>query len=308
MFIGLTLLTWVATTSAAPRWYWDDRFSQEEKAGLIDWVQHSLDGMSVLLGDSSVTYHVHFLRHRRGGEPVPWAETNKGRGRRVFFHVDTRYPWTAFKQDWTAPHELSHLIFPYLGEDSRWFAEGIASYLQYQIMYAGNVLSWEQAMGRYRNSFGDAASESRARDTSIVEQSRRGASGSYVRLYWGGAAYFLHADRELFLARRMRLTDVVRMYAQCCYTAWGVDADDMIREFDRLSGSSVFADTYTRTVARPGFPDTAEALDWLRENPPPRRSVMDPSLKAWAPAEASGARTQRVKKDAKLKAIQGNRS
>jgi hypothetical protein len=101
-----------------------------------------------------------------------------------------------------------------------------------------------------------------------VEQSRGGLSGGYVRLYWGGAAYFLHADRRLFLDYGTRLTDIIQEYSDCCYTPWGTDAEGMIRQFDRLRGSTAFSDTYAQTVARSGFPETADALIWLRRNPP----------------------------------------
>ncbi|MGH8530028.1 MAG: hypothetical protein ACRETN_09355 [Nevskiales bacterium] len=267
VLIGIMLLAYATASATAPRWHWEGRFSEQEKAGLSDWIEQVLHGMTTLLGEPSDTFHVHFV-HRSSDEPVPWGETNKGRGRRAYLHVDTRYPWTAFVQDWTAPHELSHLLFPYLGEDSRWFAEGIASYLQYQIMYASGVLSWEQVIARYDDRFRSARAGSRFGDMSIVEHSRRASSSGYVRLYWGGAAYFLQADRQLYLAHGTRLTDVIRKYAVCCYQPWGVDADGMINQFDRLSGGTVFAKTYARTVARPGFPDTAEALEWLQQHPP----------------------------------------
>ena len=266
ILIGIALL-FCANAQATPSWHWDDRFSDDEKAGLMRWVEHGFNGLEALLGKPSGTFYVHFLRASRGGEPVPWAHTNKGRGRRVYFHVNTDFSWDAFTRDWTAPHELSHLLFPYLGEDSRWFAEGIASYLQYQIMYASGVLSWEEAIARYEDRFSSARSRQRFADLSIVEQSREG-SGGYVRLYWGGAAYFLHADRQLLLDHGKRLTDIIRKYSDCCYTPWGTDAGGMIRQFDRLSGSTVFSDVYEQTVARSGFPETAEALAWLRRNPP----------------------------------------
>ncbi len=263
--VGLTLLAYASLLPAKTQWHWDDRFSEQEKSGLTAWIEQSMGGLGALFGEVPQTWHVHFLRHP-ASEPVPWAETNKGRGPRVYFHVDTRHPWSAFRQDWTAPHELSHLLFPYLGEDSRWFAEGIASYLQYQVMYANGVLSWKQAIARYADRFRSARSDTNSGDLSIVEQGERG--GGYVRLYWGGAAYFLHADRALFLGKGKRLNDIIRLYMACCYEPFGVDARGMIREFDRLSESRIFSDAYAQTVAAPGFPDTDEALEWLQQHPP----------------------------------------
>lgn len=258
----------MTSAQAAPRWYWHDAFTQPEIAGLTSWIDDSRRGFSALFGAPLDDIKIHFHRYPRASEPVPWAETNKGNGRRADFHVDTRYSWNEFRSDWTAPHELSHLLFPYLGDDSRWFAEGIASYLQYQIMYANGTLTWEQTLARYEDSFRAARSTAGFDDVSIVEQSRRASSGGYARLYWGGAAYFLQADQRLFREHGLRLNDIIRKYGQCCYTAWGVDADGMIAIFDRLSDSTVFSDTYADSVVRPGFPATADALAWLRRNPP----------------------------------------
>ena len=270
--LAIGLLTWTLGALAAPRWHWHDRFSDQEQSGLKAWVEHALDAMQALFGEvpDRRAILVHFHRHPRGGEPVPWAQTWKGSGREVFFHVDTRYDWRAFRADWTAPHELTHLLFPYLGHDDRWFAEGIASYLQYPILYAGGMLSWDEVIERYRQRFEDAADERSSGEQSIVAQSRGGAGGSggYGRLYWGGAAYFLHADRALHQATGLRLPEIVRRYGACCYRAWGADAADMIREFDRLSGTRVFSLAYEQTVARSGFPSTAASLEWLRNHPP----------------------------------------
>lgn len=270
---AVALLLFTSLTHAAPRWYWHDQFTDSERAGLTAWIDDSRRGIAALLGEPLDDIKVHFLRRPRAAEPVPWAETYKGNGRSAYFYVDTRYSWKEFRDDWTAPHELSHLLFPYLGESSRWFAEGIASYLQYQVMYASGALDWKQAMARYERNDGAARAIPGFAGLSIVEQSRRVPSADYSRLYWGGAAYFLHSDRRLFLERGLRLTDVIRQYAACCYSSWGIDDAGLIAEFDRLSGSQVFSETYALTVARPGFPATAVAMAWLRRNPPHLREM-----------------------------------
>jgi hypothetical protein len=265
LFAGLT--SFAATANADARWHWETRFSDAEKAGLTAWIEHTLGGMDALFGNTPGTFDVHFHRSQDTSEAVPWGETNKGGGRHAHFFVDTDYPWSDFEEDWTAPHELSHLLFPYLGEDSRWFSEGVASYLQFQIMYADGVLTWKQAIARYAERLGAAEAAAKG-PISIVARSRDGASGGYIPIYWGGAAYFLYADRLLQQRRGMRLAEVIRKYSDCCFQPWGTDAAGMIREFDRLSASTVFSDAYDATVSRPGFPQTAETLRWLAEHPP----------------------------------------
>ena len=274
------LILFAARADAENRWHWDDRFSDAEQVALSEWISdaeqvalsewisHTTAAMDALFGPVPAIFDVHFHRRDEAREPVPWGQTNKGGGRHVHFFVDPAYPSAAFRADWTAPHELIHLLFPYLGEDSRWFAEGVASYLQYQVMFADGVLDWPQAIARYDERFA-AARSAAAGTASVVERSRGDLKGRWLPVYWGGAAFFLEADRRLFLQRSLRLTDVVARYSACCYRPWGVDADDMIRRFDVLSDSHAFSEAYAATVKAPGFPPTADALAWLAKHPPP---------------------------------------
>lgn len=264
------LLTAVSGASAGSmNWRWEDRFSNSEAAKLQRWVRHAQSGVESLFGSVPMTIDVHFHRSNRGGEPVPWANTSKGRRLGVNFHVDTRYSEDRFKRDWTAPHELSHLLFPYVGRSGMWFSEGIASYLQYQVMYANGTHSWERAIERYAGRFRAARRDNRPRSESIVDLTGKiRQTRSYVRLYWGGAAFFMNADYRLHQDHNMRLNDVIARYVDCCYRRNGVGAMDMIRTFDRISGTDVFSTTYDDTVATAGFPSTSQALAWLADNPP----------------------------------------
>ncbi|MEM9304851.1 MAG: hypothetical protein AAGE01_22250, partial [Pseudomonadota bacterium] len=196
--LSLVLLLAASAASAVPRWHWEDDFSRREQARLVAWIEHADRGIEALFGDLPFAYDVHFHRLDNRGEPVPWANTSKRyNGRAVNFHVDVRHSQEDFIADWTASHEISHLLFPYVGRDGMWFAEGIASYIQYQAMYANGVLSWEQAIRRYADRFDRAERTSRVGNTPVAEMPRNiRQSRAYVRMYWGGAAYFLEVDRR----------------------------------------------------------------------------------------------------------------
>ncbi len=273
-WILLATISFAGCAHASLYWHWHAPFSPLERDKLKHWIHDSNRGLTRLFGEIPMDFHIHFERLPNRGEPVPWARTNKGRGASVYFHVDTRYSLAAFKRDWTASHELAHLLFPYLGEDGRWFAEGIASYLQYPIMYASGTLNWEQAVDRYRERFHRAGNIRIYDDVSIVELSRRKFGKlAYVRMYWGGAAYFARVDKRLADSTNKRLNDVITDYLHCCYQPWGVDARAMMRTLDRLSDTDIFWQTYLDTVLRPGFPPIGDVLDWLAANPPPLQSL-----------------------------------
>jgi len=275
--VGVWLLLLSAALCAEIDWRYEDRFTVAQRDKLEVWVRHADAGIRRLLGDPPRDYRVHFYRRWLASEPVPWAETDKGGGISVDFHVDPNYSLNEFKADWTASHELVHLLFPYLGEDDRWFAEGIASYFQYQVMYANGTLGWGQVIDRYKERFARAGRSSNGNELSIVELSRQIEEyRAFVRLYWGGAAYFLRVDQRLAAEKGLRLTEVVSNYTACCYRPWGEDAASMMRQFDRLSRSKIFTQTYAATVLGKGFPETKAALAWLAEHPPTLRRTLRP--------------------------------
>lgn len=258
----------------AMAWHWPDPFDARERSLIKGWLTGVQRGVERLVGPLPYESHFYLHRSRSSTSPVPWANTVKYPVPAVHFHVDLSHGAPALRADWTASHELSHLLFPYLGEDSRWFAEGIASYLQYQIMYLNGERSWQSAVDKLSERFARGRSSSRGHGLPIPEHSRAlDRTGGHVRLYWGGAAYFLNADRQLAQATAdrpvpLRLLDVIRRYVACCWKLWGADADDMIATFDKLSQTRVFRDTYETVMMRPAFPETADAEAWLLTRPP----------------------------------------
>jgi len=262
------IFCYAGQAQATPDWRWESDFTRSESAGLKSWVLHAERGLTSLFGPLPYAYRVYFHRSIDPDEPVPWAQTWKEYGRDVHFHVDTSHSWQTFKEDWTAPHELSHLMFPYLGDSGAWFSEGIASYLQYQIMYANNTIDWPEGIARYKERFRHARAQG-LEDMSIVDLSRvAGKLRLYVRLYWGGAAYFMQVDKRLYEERKMRLTEVIKKYIHCCYKGPGARVISMIKTFDRISNSKIFTETYFSTVAKSDFPETRETLAWLSKHPP----------------------------------------
>ena len=262
------LLT-TSTLHASPRWYWQDHFTREQQNMLTHWIEEADAGVRNLFGPLPYSYNVYF-HQLDGNEPVPWAHTTKGFTKSVHFYVSLRYSQRQFIQDWTAYHELAHLLFPYIGENSTWFSEGIASYLQYQIMYAKDVITWRQGVNRLQERFRRARSYRNYDSISIEELSKiLRQTGAYVRLYWGGAAYFANVDMRLHQEKGIRLNNVIHSYLQCCSSQRIRGARNMIRLFDRISNSRIFSEVYADTVTNTGFPETRQAVSWLRNQPPP---------------------------------------
>jgi hypothetical protein len=232
---------------------WEDRFSEAEKAKLSGWVRETHDAVERLVGEFPMGVRAYM--HRRDGarEPVPWANTQRYRGQGVHFHVDPSYDLESFRRDWTAPHELSHLVLPYLGRRHAWFSEGFASYMQYPVMQAMGVLSQAEAARRYRRNLQRAARGYRHPGESFVKAAPKlRADRQYAVMYWGGAAYFLQVD-EVLRQSGASLPAVLRAYVSCCRRD-RASLPELLAELDRLSPTPVFSVHHRRFSSEPGFP------------------------------------------------------
>ncbi|MDZ7668152.1 MAG: hypothetical protein U5Q16_01590 [Gammaproteobacteria bacterium] len=245
--------------SSALRFVWLDDFAAAEQVKLTAWIQETHAAAVRLTGPLPMPVRVYF--HRRDGarEPVPWAHTQRSSTQGVHFHVDPRFPLEDFRRDWTAPHELSHLILPYLGPRHAWFAEGFASYLQYAVMQSMGVLSADEARRRYRRKLERAErGYEHTHQPFVAAAPRLRAEGKYPVMYWGGAAYFMQVDQAL-AERGSSLQSVLRDYLTCCRR----DRDglySLLEELDRLAGAAVFSERLEHFESAPGFPRYADVI------------------------------------------------
>ncbi len=275
------LLLFAATASGASaasgdgdvalRFHWQDTFTASEQKMLSGWIDETQAALVGLVGPLPMPVHVYFHRSDGASEPVPWANTERGRQQGVHLHVDPSYPLRKFRADWTAAHELSHLVIPYLGSRNAWFAEGFASYMQYQVMLRTGVLDAGVAARNYHSRLNraqrryNAISDRRFHKRSFVWAAPRlRERGMYPTMYWGGAAYFLRVDYELRkqpdAAIAGGLAEVLQRYLACCRTNTARVAA-LIQTLDEVSGTAVFGNNMRRFMHEPGFPEFGPLVD-----------------------------------------------
>ena len=265
LFLGMP----IEADEAKTRWHYVDKFSAAEKHMLNGWISQVQLGLDRLFDTVPKNYTVELHRRSSTQSPVPWAHTSKGWRRKAHLYVDTRFNSLEFSRDWTASHELSHLLFPYLGDQGRWFAEGLASYLQYPIMYASEVLTWPEVSARVAERLQRVKRSRIDPDLSVLEHNRYlSRYGDFPRLYWGGASYFGLVDKTLAEQKQIRLFEVIAAYADCCTKQRIRSYQQMITLFDEISGSHVFTEVYQQTMLQPGTPNMHRFMDWYKNNPP----------------------------------------
>lgn len=249
-----------APATAELRFHWQDRFTPSEQAQLKSWIVTTDAALTELVGELPFTRHIFFHRRENAREPVPWAHTQRGSKQGVHFHVDPRYSLEEFLADWTAPHELSHLVIPYLGRSRAWFAEGFASYMQYQVMGKMGIMQADEIEARYDSRFEREEGRYDLLHMPFAEAAPKLRSrGQYPTMYWGGAVYFVQVDRWLKDNADTNLLDTLRRYVDCCRMQTR-GLDELIAALDQVVQANVFHECLTTFETRPGFPEFRDSM------------------------------------------------
>ena len=193
----------------------------------------------------------------RGNEPTPWAYVVRGGGPAAHFFINQRRPIEEFFQDWTAVHELSHLLLPFVDDEDAWLSEGVATYYQNVLRARAGRLTARDAWTKMHAGF-ERGRENAAGMTlgQATESMARG--GSFMRVYWEGAAIVLLADvrlRQLTAGKQSMDTALATLH-ECCLgedRAW--TAAQLFDKLDEITGTHVFRDLYETHVRSKSFPD-----------------------------------------------------
>ena len=191
------------------------------------------------------------------GEPVPWGHVLRGGGAAVHFYVDPTRPAREFEEDWTATHEFSHLLLPYVDRRDAWLSEGLASYYQNVLRGRSGLLSPEKAWERVMAGMQRGQRNTSDRNSLAETSSRMSENGAYRRVYWSGAAYALEVDVELRKRTndKQSLDTALAGLQSCCLPAtrsWR--ASEVVAKLDEITGTTVFSDIHERYMPMRGFP------------------------------------------------------
>lgn len=239
--------------------------AQQEK--LITWATGSLRSVSDVFGYfPQPTLQVLIVPIGRRNEPVPWAHVIRGGGPAVEFFVDPYRTLSSFENDWTATHEFSHLLLPFVARSDRWLSEGLASYYQNVLRARDGRLSEREAWQKLHEGF--RRGEKGTHGGTLAEATRSGRAAT-MRVYWSGAAMMLEADARLREQTdgEQNLDTALRALNQCCrqpgrrWRAWS-----LLSELDRITGTKVFSGVYQEHVYAESFPDFRDIYEDLGLN------------------------------------------
>ena len=225
------------------------QFSSEKQQHIIQWLEYAASSVSSIYQSFPVS-NVQLLvtKAKRGSGPVPWGEVQRGGYPAVHLFINPSHSLERFKSDWTASHELSHLLLPRIRGRDRWLSEGIASYYQNMARAKAGQLGPEQAWQKLAAGFNRGH---KAAASTPLRQAYK-----TMHIYWGGAAIFMLADMRLRQQTpSLSLDQVLHDFQRCCLPnkrLWS--AEQLMQKLDQLSNSNVFSQLLAQEVQANTFP------------------------------------------------------
>lgn len=248
------------------------RVTASQRDKITRWIRYTANAAVGLYGHLPLDRFSVNIRFADGSrEPVPWGQVTRSRPPQVTFHINPDAPLQALIDDWTSVHEFSHLFLPYPGGRGIWFSEGLASYYQNVLMARAGTYTANQAWEKMYSGFRRGRQDTRMQHLTLKKLSpRMWDTGSYMRVYWSGAAYFMNVD----VALRSRennpssLDKALAGFYNCCLNLrrrWTTEG--IIRQLDRQVGGDIFWREYRKIIDSKRFPDVqaASALLGIRE-------------------------------------------
>lgn len=224
---------------------------------MLRWLSDAADNVSQAHGrfPMASTQIVVVPVNDRASEPVPFGHVIRNGGEAVQFFVDTDWALDSFLGDWTATHEFSHLLMPYVKD--RWVSEGFASYYQNVLMARGEAYTPVKAWRKLFEGYG----RGRMSAPGMSPRSATMRNGGLMKMYWSGAAIALMGDVQLrqLSDNEESLDTAMRKIRLCCLPSRKAYSD---REFfallDSHTGRTVFGDLYNDYANSAGFPDVRD--------------------------------------------------
>ena len=245
---------------------------QSEKAfefdPLYEWVRDTALTVNLAYGrfpnpDASVLL-LPVGGHWASDDAVTFGRVVRDGGETIELFVNPARPIGEFYDSWTATHEFSHLMMPYVSEEHRWISEGFASYYQNVLMARAGRYTEQRVWLKLWQGF-ERGRQSRP-EMSLNEAAREGWRGATMKIYWSGAVIALMADAEL----RQRsngeesLDTVLGRLQECCLPSdhsWS--GTEFFTKLDTLIEAPVFMPLYRRYANTAGFPEVQPLLDDL---------------------------------------------
>ncbi len=231
-------------------------FTEAERKMAQQWLKQVTDALLTVYGElPKDDYRISIERSASRHSPVPWGHVERGLPTNVVLVINPDLGYESLIDDWTAFHELSHLLLPYRGHGNIWLSEGLATYYQNIIQARSGQFDETEMWSRLVAGFKRGSEEQRWRHVTLAQVSDNlRETRQYMRVHWSGVLYWLTADIELRKYGKT-LDGVLKELRNCCESR-SMSAEQIVSKLDELSDSELFVplfEKYCESYATPEF-------------------------------------------------------
>ncbi|NVJ62420.1 MAG: hypothetical protein HWE27_18675 [Gammaproteobacteria bacterium] len=228
-----------------------DPFTKDEQSAITSWISIAISGVNQIADLPSDTIQVNlFKASHYSREVTPFALVERGEGTTISMKVRASATLEQLISDWTAFHEFSHLLLPFIRRQDAWMSEGFASYLQYFAMPYSELSAQhnsdsqskdksESAVDAFNDFMGgiDRGIRNHNRHPNkslqtLSEQLR--STRAYRAVYWWGALIWFEIDLSL-REQSTSLPELIDQFNRCCRfhrAMW--TATELAKSLDKL--------------------------------------------------------------------------
>ena len=244
-------------------------FERSLEKVLVAHLQDAVEAAASVLGEFPVNrlQIIAVPSDAQDDAPVLFGHTTRGGGAGVLLVVNEHADLDALAHDWTAIHEFSHLLLPFVTRTDAWLSEGMATYYQEVLRARSGLLSEAEALNRLAQG---ATRLQKCPVPLLTKSQEMSVTHDYLAVYWGGATFALLGDIELRRRSQGRVTldSVLRtLHTQLGFQAPPSSARKLLAAMDRIAGHPVFSELAAGLIyERPSGSLRAE-LDKLIDTP-----------------------------------------
>ena len=232
--------------------------NKAERQQTYDWLQQ-VTGALLTVYDAwpKDQFNITIQRSSSRHSPVPWGQVVRGNPDTVTLVINPEFNLREITHDWTAFHELSHLLIPYRGHGDLWFSEGLASYYQNIIQARSGLLSESDLWKKLASGFARGHKQNTWSQFALVKVSdnmRR--YRSFMRVHWSGVHYWLTADIKLRQQSQNKtsLDTLLRQLKDCCEHK-SMSAAAIALKLDSLANTDIFKPLFDEYRVSHKMPD-----------------------------------------------------
>lgn len=230
------------------------------------WLQQISSALLTVYGEwPTDEFEITIKRSSSRSSPVPWGEVNRGEPTNVLLVINPDFDSETLLNDWTAYHELSHLLIPYRGYGDLWFSEGLATYYQNIIQARKGVISESGLWNKIASGFERGHKQQQWSHITLNEVSENMYRyGNFMRVHWSGVHYWLTADLTLRQRseNKLSLDSLLKQLKACCEDQ-SMSARSLAEKLDQLANMNMFTPLFVEYRDSYAMPDYTALLSEL---------------------------------------------